>query len=357
MNGDLGDQTSDDAPEATQPIRVFDGWALHAVLRMGDEAGDAGGLLRFLLSASDLRRQVVFATLASGVTYDAVDFLYRIGDGHDWATPAAGVVDALKHARLGALLNVAWPRATSAGAARPKLGRLGPSPLPKDGYHRLFRVAADPERGHVLAYVDLDAGRLDALEALDPTLLHPTVLARLKCREDAELLNASAMLIRRHVSDVTDLTLRESLVSASSTRKWSRHWLSRMDRFSSAPPVSGDHEVVPLRTCAALAEAARRYRNCLGGTQRRAEAASGVCVYYEALKPQVIIELRRMMGPDGFAVAGMWGLGNSYVPKETRNELRDRFAGWGIPTWRHATVPLEWAAMLGWSNELDDVED
>ena len=89
-----------------------------------------------------------------------------------------------------------------------------------------------------------------------------------------------------------------------------------------------------------------------------AEAASGVCFFYEAMTSSVIIELRRMTGHDGYVLASMWGQGNCYVSKDVRADLAARFAGWGIPEWRNAPLPPEWVTLLDIGGRpYEDAED
>lgn len=350
------DAASEVAPTSSLRLRSVSGWTLEQLVQLEDRARVPGSLLRYTLTASDLRRQVIFAVLASGAAADPDGFLHRLGTDDRLTCPHASLAYAIKTRRVEPLLEAAFgPVQGLVGALR----RIGPDPLDHPHVYRvLHQHLCDDGTAPALAHGAITSERINALSGLDPMFcisgLPPITV------QEAHALTASIDVLAEHCSMASEKVLAFSAreLRDTSVESWLGRWVQRLDRFAE-PPVPGDAEVVPLRSAKEMRDAAKRFRNCLGKDDKIVAAAAGVSSFYEATEHQVIAQVDRICHGDLALVVGLWGKGNRRPSRAARRALRDRFWSWGIPTMTRKPLPVGWQQIAGLDEFclLGDLED
>jgi hypothetical protein len=208
------------------------------------------------------------------------------------------------------------------------MDRLGHEPMSDPAWYgtliRLYRpkTPVDRCRTRVLGQIvgKLKGGQIEAVSVLDPVLLHPHVLARLANGTEAQKLNLTVAYVRSRCSTATDVALRQSIerIPADlSLKKWVARWA---DRFNTLPETAPDLTPEPtlklISTGAALADAGRRYRNCL--STKVGEAITGRYAFVEYRPPAsdgpgAIAELRYTSR--GYVLDGIYARSNGMLRK------------------------------------------
>jgi hypothetical protein len=177
------------------------------------------------------------------------------------------------------------------------LGRLGEYAWTRDGYLRLLDLFEDADAALALRQMqDVTLDKVRTLEALAPALRAPAIVRHIHDPTHAALLDAAWRAI---------LSVRGADVARQVVERWSRaaDGVRLFDmaaddmaarRFEFAPfPAHPD--LRRLDGTAALADAGRRFRNCLATHEDR--AADGTAALYEwAGPPPAAVSLAR----DGF---------------------------------------------------------
>ncbi|WP_246693920.1 hypothetical protein [Methylobacterium sp. WL18] len=264
------------------------------------------------------------------------------------------------------------------------LDRIGPEPFgePRTYYElcRLF-LSRDPDdrrRAKVISQIsgNLVGDQIRIVSMLDPVLLHPAFVATVyDVRQVAEIHNALAY-VRQHCSGATDEAIRASLgrIKPGGHRsELIKGWAERFDRVPTMLDTRGDLTLRVIDSATALADAGRRFRNCLA--TKVFETVLGVYLYveYEPIDPQepgVIAELRRTN--QGYVLEGLHATNNRRVLPHRARLIRDKLAALGVAILAHAPGDRDAihaaAQMLGehklmeadcngWGDELLPVEE
>jgi len=253
------------------------------------------------------------------------------------------------------------------------LGRLGPDPVGEAPiYYELARMflsrdPADRRRAKVLGQIsgDLVGAQVLIVGMLDPMLLHPAFVATVyEVRQVADIHKALTF-VRQHCSGATDEAIRASLGRIKPGGHRSdliKGWAARFDRVPTMLDTRGDPTLKVLGSAAALADAGRRYRNCL--TTKIFETVLGAHLYVEFKpndrhEPGVIAELRRTN--QGFLLEGLHAANNRRVLPHRASMIRDKLAALGVAILAHAPgdrdVLHAAAQMLGAHNLLEADND
>jgi hypothetical protein len=313
-------------------IRTFD-----AVVELN---GSVPGFLPFILSTSRLRRQAIFA---------AVPVLHRLGakvvaQRLCHLAPAASL-DAqarIAHAFMTAPRAREIVRATYGSVPVGFLGalkRIGDRPLSRSSlYRKLFDIFALREHRARARVLRQGSGairelQIDLLGHLDPRLLHPNVVCRIRSVDQAVTVSAALALVRKVVSTATEEAVRTSLLHLGKDTDFATsisRWLDRMDQPSHLPPITLDHpDFRPLTTGDAMRDARRRYKNCIA--VRVPYVAAGIEFYVEWRHPPgAIVELRRL-SDENFILTEIHGPENKPPEPSTVLAIRSGLAGLGIP--------------------------
>lgn len=328
--------------------KTYSGWALDQTIILDCACP---GLLASTLYFGPTRRQAVFLVMASidwlGQAEIASRFRRAIED-HD----APGQSD---EAVIGwAILLLRRPRdlvrilfGTVPDGLLGAMHRLGHDPVGgPETYQELQRLffsdtPADKRRVKVLGQMtgSLVGAQIEIVSLLDPLLLHPAFVANVYETKQVAELNAALAYVRARCSRATDEAIRSSLARLkpgdhrSTLYKW---WTYRFDRLPRTLDTRGDPSLVILGSAEALADASRRYANCL--KSKAGEVYLGNYVYIEyrpaVPEPGVIAELR--VTTQGFLLEGLYARKNCKVRPERAAAVRRKLAACGVALYDHA---------------------
>lgn len=336
---------------ALQP-RPISGWPLR-VLCDFDTASPH--FFSHVLTASDLKRQCVFAALAE-MEQNARTLAGSLGaaSGVQCRDPLAQSARALILLKPAQVLRAIYNSVPDALLGT--LKRVGPDPFGRLGLYRdLFRLFAEPEERERADLIrqfpgKLTEERLEIALALDSALLHQRVFERVADLEGAEQANAAVRLIRATVSTATTAELRRSvavLPQVIGLSTWAASWLRRLDRPLAAPPALSDPDLTVLGV-ADLRAASLRLRNCL--RERVLHVATGRDCY--VVSPGAVAELRRTS--DGrWVLFDMWGPGNERPDERIADEMRRKLEAAGVVSLAAAVLEADLERLAEFFNAFD----
>jgi hypothetical protein len=290
--------------------RAFSGWALDAAITL-DEVSP--GILRFVTTASVLRRQAVFAVLADVAHEGAEEIAARLRpllpDGSPLiADHLAAISTVLMTRRVRDITQAIYgPVEGLVGI----LGRLGDKPLHPGTYRTIVSILSQPEhrtRAKVLRQMEkVAASAPSILLALQSPFILSSVAECFRSVEQVLEFRSAVDLIRRVVPQVTELELAKSIADLGPDARlddWTIRWINKAECFLVAPPIQDDGELVGLRSAKALRDAGKRYSNCLA--TKVGPCAVGRYGYAEYL-PGAVIEMVSLS-------QGQWVLNGIYGP-------------------------------------------
>ncbi|MGA4555490.1 hypothetical protein [Methylorubrum aminovorans] len=328
--------------------KTYSGWTLDRAIILDCACP---GLLASTLYFGPARRQAVFLLLASfdwlGQAEIASRFRRVIED-----RDAPGQSDEAVIGRAILLLRRPRDLVRALFGSVPDglvgaMQRLGHDPVgAPETYRELQRLffsaaAADRRRVKVLGQMagSFVGAQIEIVSLLDPVLLHPAFVANVYETQQVAELNAALAYVRARCSRATDEAIRSSLARLkpgdhrSTLYKW---WTYRFDRLPRSLDTRGDPTLVILGSAAALADAGRRYANCL--KSKVGEVYVGHYVYIEyrpaAPEPGVIAELR--VTTQGYLLEGLYARKNCKVRPERAAAVRRALAACGVALYDHA---------------------
>jgi hypothetical protein len=322
-------ETSLPGPFTKLHPRPVSGWPLQMLCDL-DTASPH--FLGHVLTASELKRQCVFAALAE-MEQNAQAPAGALGaaSGVQCRDPLAQSALSLVLLKPAQVLRAIFNSVPYALLGT--LKRVGPDPFSRLGLYRdLFRLFAEPEERERADLIrqfpgKLTEERLEIALALDTALLHQRVFERVADLDDAEQANAAVRLIRATVSTATTAELRRSvavLPQVIGLSTWAASWLRRLDRPLAAPPALSDSDLTVLGV-ADLRAASMQLRNCL--RERVIHVATGRDCY--VVSPGAVAELRRTS--DGrWVLFDMWGPGNERPDRRIEDEMRRKLEAAGV---------------------------
>lgn len=232
--------------------------------------------------ASDLTRQVIFATAAEVNLDQPQDFLDRIAQHAPDVLLGMEHVDP--HAKLGRALILLKPRrvvealfGSCPDGYLGLLSRLGGGPLhAKKTYRNAFELFADPRHRHRAKVLGQLPGRVTAehiavVAGLDDALVHRAVVEKAEPAE-VQALNRFASMIT-DLCNATPASIRQSLdklnvgTTGVGMNEWADGWLARQVRLPFDPPIPADDPDLKLCLGVELTSLGRRMRNCAGHRQ------------------------------------------------------------------------------------------
>lgn len=208
------------------------------------------------------------------------------------------------------------------------LGRVGYEPLgTANAYPRLNALLAgrsDRRRVHALRHGGRIHDRLlDVVERLDPALLHPNVVRRIRTVTHAEQVNETLRLVQQVNSAATSEAIWKSssdLGDGTGLTDWLRRFLLKCDRFPDSPLGIGDAELVALRSGPELEDAGHRYSNCLA--TKVLQVLSGRVYFYEfTVLPGAIVSFHRL-ACGTWLMTKAYGRRNARVSREMADQIR-----------------------------------
>lgn len=331
------------------PARPYTGWALDRVV---DLDRNNAGLLAASFRFGSQRRQAVFLILGLieilGIDEIASHLRSSVitpefGDATS-STIIGQTILQLRRPRDLVRVILAGPPAGLLGALR----RLGPDPVgePRTYYElgRLF-LSRDPDdrrRAKVISQIsgNLVGDQIRIVSMLDPVLLHPAFVATVYDVRQVAVIHDALSYVRNHCSRATDEAIQASLgrIKLGGHRSdLIKLWAERFDRLPDVLDTQGDPTFNVLDSAAALADAGRRFRNCLATKVVESLLGTHLYVEYKPTDPQepgVIAELRRTN--QGYFLEGLYAINNRRVLPHRASFIRDKLAALGVAILAHA---------------------
>jgi hypothetical protein len=290
-------------------VREFRGYALNFAARL--EASHPHTILRLLLQASNLDRQVFFAAAAE-IDLDCPDvFLAQVRERAPDVLADHGHVDALAQVARALIVKPRRMLECLYGECPDGLmglfDRFGSQPLYGPETYRLaFELFSKPEhrrRAKVLGQLpgQIHPEHVTVAASLDDLLVHRAVLERVR-RDEVAALNSFAQMIV-NLSGATPELVRESLdrlpLGGTGVRmtEWAEGWMARQVRLPFDPPIPANDPDLRLRLGAELDSLGRRLRNC--AAQRKSYSFLSERLIYEVIgfgEPAVLELLRLTSG-------------------------------------------------------------
>ncbi|MHB2210722.1 hypothetical protein [Methylobacterium sp. CM6257] len=363
----------------------FTGWALVRVIELDR---DCPGLLAATFCFGAQRRQAVFLVLAAIEALGTEEIARRFRRSEfapEFRDPESAAV--VGHA----LLALRRPRnlVQAVFGAPPDgllgtLGRLGSAPIGEPpAYLELVRLfcsgdPADRRRAKVLGQIsgNLLGAQIAVVSVLDPLLLHPALVSTIYEVEQVAVLQQALAYVRARCTGATDDAIRASLgqIKPGSHRgELIKAWAARFDKVPCTLDTRGDPTLIVLDSGAALADAGRRYGNCLADKINEVILGSYLFVEYRPAatgEPGVIAELRRTT--KGWLLENLYAANNCVVRTERAQVVREKLATCGVALLAHAPADREavlaTARLLGadslltpdeagWVTEIVEVDD
>jgi hypothetical protein len=247
------------------------------------------------------------------------------------------------------------------------LARLGMDPIAPipSRYHallRMFSSARPDDRARVRLlgrmHGNIDPKHIPLISVLDPMFLLPDLIPKIGTLETAYGLRHAVQHLQTHCSAATDEALRQSLQQIGNKRlkDWLRGWAARFDSLPHPLPWEHDDQLVILKTGAAMVEAGREERNCLGS--KCAEVIMGRRLYAEYRLPGgargLIVELRHTSGGGGWFLEQLYARDNKRIAVAMAVDVRARLAAHGVMLLDRAHGdPVALAATAGLLNIVD----
>jgi hypothetical protein len=293
-------------------------------------------------------RQVAFAAMAVAVP---TDFLGPTGiDDH----PAAEDIPNHNLREMAQAIRTQSPRRVliEAYGSCPEgfmgaLGKIGPVAQPKQFYGRLHDLFTDPGKRQIAnvarQFQRFDAVALDILGALDPLFLVPRFAEMVTSVQEALDLAEALSIIRQTCSRATDEALDASIRHhRGSIPQWIERWLSAADRIPFPLHDLGD-EFVPLDSARKMADAGRRYKNCLRSSAMIIRVLRGITRFWEHPRFGVIVEAQATGPAPEWCFASIHMPRNGFPSFEIAGEVENHFlsAGFGSLNWEPQAASWE----------------
>lgn len=300
--------------------------------RLIEHDTNAPGVIRRLLCSGPMRRQAVFATIATEIVAERHR---QITGEHDNHAAAVAKAEVLRDGRAREVIALATGDHVPDGLLG-ALERIGLSPLKLSlGYRRLIDVFMQPEQRHIadgLRYVGaIHDKTLMIIDKLPPWLIHPQVLTRLESVSDARAFAEAVAFAQSVNTAATDERILGALAQMgvqTSLPELTARFVRRAD-LELGQPIPADDDATPIRTIHEMIITSRRFRNCLGTNKRIVSALRGRTAYAN-FKGQAIIEFMALS--DGLWVyAGSYGPRNEVVGDEMEIAAKAKCAAAGVP--------------------------
>jgi hypothetical protein len=312
------------------------GWVLPLAISL--DRANGGGYLRYLTTASSLKRQTSFIALANldehGPDYLASQFRSAgLIESHSDLDPAAQIARVLIAARAVDICGCDCLFGAASSTALRVLHRIGSEPLSRSGYRALTNLMCNPqqnERARIFSQeCPVTEITLQAALRLPVPLVRPEVLTRLKSVEQIDELSAAFDLLFPLLPEAAQASAWQSLASlqpTASLKAWLRRLIEKVPRYPISGPLSDDAEAMLLSSPQMMADTGRRLKNCLATLV--VQPLLSRYVYYLWLNPSAVIELR-CLSQGHFLLKGVHTSGHGTVDPGTLVLIREKFEASG----------------------------
>ncbi len=303
--------------------------------RLIEHDTNAPGVIRRLLCSGPMRRQAVFATIATEIVAERHR---QITGEHDDHAAAVAKAEVLRDGRAREVIGLATGDNVPDGLLG-ALERVGLSPLKLSlAYLRLIDVFTQPEQRHVaegLRHVGaIHDKTLMIIDKLPPWLIHPQVLSRLDSVSDSRAFAEAVAFAQSVNSAATDERILGALAhmgAQTTLPEFCARLVRRADR-DLGEAIPADNEVTPIRTIQEMIVTSRRFRNCLGTNKRIVSALRGRTAYanFGGLAIMEFVALS-----DGsWVYGGSYGVRNETVGDDVETAARGKCVAAGVPFFR-----------------------
>lgn len=301
------------------------GWATDRLVSLDRLAP---GVLARALTASPLRRQAIYAAVATR------QIMYGdLAADHEVPDDVSGLAETLLRERGREIIRHAFGGVPDGLAGA--LEKIGAAPLARpEGYvalHAIFAQPSSKNAADALRYVDsIDDKMLAAVEVLDAHLVHQNILTRLNGAVDAKDFNRAMAVVKTVCSRATNEAVANSIarMSASATLpSLVQRWMRRADH-EPPHPITDDNEIRALRTARDVAEAGRRYQNCLNS---KVEDVLASRVSFAEFRGEAILEFRPIAHGVGWLFWAAHGPYNNIVSGRTQRAVEAKMDQIGQP--------------------------
>lgn len=297
----------------------LDGWASDLAAHIDTlDAGFYGHLVRLPLGL----RQVAFAVMATEQILDAN--LREMAQAIRTQSPRCLLIRMFGSCPDGLI-----------GA----LSKIGPVAQPKQFYGRLHDLFSNPGKRQIANVARqsrrFDVVKLDILETLDPLFRVPRFAEQVANVQEAHDLTDALSIIRQSCRRATDEALDASIHHhKGSIPQWIERWLSASDRIL-FPSHDLGNEFVPLDTAKKMADAGRRYENCLRSSAMIVRVLRGMTRFWEHPRFGVIVEAQATGSVTGWCYAAIHMPRNAFPSFEISGMVENHFlnAGYGSLSW------------------------
>lgn len=297
----------------------------------------APGFLVAMSRSKAVYRQAIFAGLAAGIVDRPTEFLERATGGEmtetSWHGMAANLALTLLNMTPQELL--AASHRTVGDGLLGALERIGYQPLTApNAYPRLNALLTGRGNGRRVRALQ-QGGRiqdrlLDVVERLEPALLHPNVVRRIRTVTHADQINETLRLVQQVNSSATPEAIWKSssdLGDGTDLTDWLRRFLLKGDCFPAPPFEMNDAELVPLRSGQELEDAGHRYSNCL--STKVLQVLSGRTYFYEfTVLPGAVVSFHRL-SCGTWLMTKAYGRRNGTVSREITDQIRAKVQALG----------------------------
>jgi hypothetical protein len=304
---------------------------------------EAPSFCRLVFLGSQLKRQVIFATLAVLSREGPEDLASRLRS----LVPTEAHTCQSAHEQTARALMVTSRARDIIQAVFGKvpdgflgvLNRIGDDPLPDpDLYYLLFETFANPRhraRATVLRQRSgsISAKHIEIIRRLDPLLVNDNILKRLHRVSQADDANAALALVRGTVSSATDEALRQSvenLGDKTDLATFFNRWLTKMDCPPACPLIpENDPDIALMTSGEEMSSLGRRLRNC--AVTRAVYVAQGAEALIEWRHPPGLVAQCRRLTDGNWVLVEIFAKGNGQVDPATAAAFRCKLETLGIP--------------------------
>ncbi len=260
------------------------------------------------LSAPAARRQLVCLALAAG-------------------GPADASLSRLLERPLRAAITQAAPSPPT-GLAR-ALSHMGEQAWRAEAYVQLLDLLAIAPCAKLLRHRDrLDETEILALAALPRAMLGPHLAQWGLGLPAAQLIGEAFSAIAGRDGEIAAEDAARRWSEAASAEQLTKLVSEDLEGQLAPPPFAGTQRLRPLRTRAAVIDAALRYKNCLRSQAHR--AVSGRSAFYEWVEPpNAMVEITRDLA-FGWVLDQARLASNKPVPEPTRAAIRQELTAMGV---------------------------
>jgi hypothetical protein len=345
------------------------GWVLP--MAIGLDRAHGGGYLRYLATASSLKRQASFTALAvldeRGPDYLASHFRAAgLTEGFLGSDSSAQVAHVLITARAQDICKAEALFGADSSVSMSLLHRIGSGPLSPSAYHSLIELMRNPKHRERAQNFSRDCSvseiGIEAGLRLPLPLVRHEIISRINSSDKIDELITAYDLIFPLLSEAIQSEVWQSLKTfrpERSLKRWLERVIDKIPRFPICGPVRDDAETTLLSSPSAMRQAGPRLQNCL--STKVNDSLLQRCIFYFWHEPECVVELQ-CLSQGYFLIRGVHAKGNGTVDADALKQIRAKFESSGTVLVGAESAQAKeinrCAKLLGaWDQALPDFDD